>query len=124
MDQSNNPIENQPEKPNLPENNIEAGSSQEALRPAPAPVETSNVTSPALSPTTPPPAPTPTPAPVSNDTIDLEAADSDVIEKPWVDQAEKIIEENQDNPYVEEEKEDDLGRKYKKQRFNIDVDEE
>lgn len=91
----------------------------EAVPPAAEPTQTP-VPPPAQAqtPSTPTPA---TPATTSNELDQLSAADTDVIEKAWVDKAEKIIEQNQDNPYTEEDQEEKLSQDYQKKRFNIDV---
>lgn len=63
-----------------------------------------------------PAAPAPQPAP--NPAV---ANDVDVIEKEWVDQANKIIEQTQDDPYVEEEAVEALQIDYLKKRYGHDV---
>ncbi len=50
------------------------------------------------------------------------AADVDLIEKPWVEQAERIIDEKRDDPKAEDTAEQSLNKQYLKQRFNFDVD--
>ncbi len=52
---------------------------------------------------------------------DLEAEDSDLIEKPWVDKIEQVIDTDKDDPFVEDEHQNDLSRAYLKKRFNLDV---
>jgi hypothetical protein len=91
----------------------------------------------------PPPAATPPPAtppvPVDTDTAQgaaqanpasaapnvgpnpAEAADTDRIEKEWVDQANKIVEQTKNDPYVEEEAVESLQQDYLKKRYNHDV---
>lgn len=49
------------------------------------------------------------------------AADSELIEKPWVEKAERIIEEDKADPKAEETDEQALNRDYLKARFNFDV---
>ncbi|HEX7260160.1 MAG TPA: hypothetical protein VF272_04495 [Candidatus Saccharimonadia bacterium] len=61
-----------------------------------------------------PAAPVPTPPPVV-------ANDVDVIEKEWVDQANKIIEQTKNDPYTEEEAVEALQIDYLKKRFGHDV---
>jgi len=51
----------------------------------------------------------------------LEAEDSELIEKPWVDKVEQVIETNKDNPFEEDEHQNELSRAYLKKRFNLDV---
>ena len=46
----------------------------------------------------------------------------DLIEKPWVEQAEKIMSEKKDDPKAEDTAEQALNKQYLKQRFNFDVD--
>lgn len=50
------------------------------------------------------------------------AADVDLIEKPWVEQAERIIDEKKGDPKAEDSAEQALNKQYLKQRFNFDVD--
>lgn len=50
-----------------------------------------------------------------------EAADVDVIEKEWVDQAEKIVEQTKGDPYLEEEAVEALQMDYLKKRYGHDV---
>lgn len=68
-----------------------------------------------------PPAAPPTQPPVIKDDSQLTASDSDVIEKTWIDKAEQIIDQNQDDPYNEGNQKDKLSQDYQKKRFNIDV---
>jgi len=51
----------------------------------------------------------------------LDAGDDDLIEKTWVDQAEKIIDENNQDPKNEDDQQHDMSRIYLKKRFNLDV---
>lgn len=53
--------------------------------------------------------------------VNMEAADEDLIEKEWVDKAEEIITNDEDNPYVEDQHQHDISRVYLKKRFNLDV---
>ena len=64
----------------------------------------------AAAPTAPPIGPTPS-----------VAGDVDVIEKEWVDQADKIIDQTKGDPYVEEEAEESLQQDYLKKRYGHDV---
>lgn len=50
-----------------------------------------------------------------------EAADIDVIEKAWVDQADKIVKQTKQDPYVEEEAVEALQQDYLKKRYGHDV---
>lgn len=47
--------------------------------------------------------------------------DVDVIEKEWVDQAEKAIEKTKDDPHAEEEAVEDLQADYLKKRYGHDL---
>jgi hypothetical protein len=81
---------------------------------------------PALPPTPPPPAPSTVTAPATPPSPAIgptpsAAGDVDVIEKEWVDQADKIIEQTKGDPYVEEEAEEALQQDYLKKRYNHDV---
>ncbi|HUC19898.1 MAG TPA: hypothetical protein VMR98_00165 [Candidatus Polarisedimenticolaceae bacterium] len=49
------------------------------------------------------------------------ANDTDVIEKEWVDQANKIIEQTKNDPYVEEEAVEALQVDYLKKRYGHEV---
>lgn len=49
------------------------------------------------------------------------ADDVDVIEKEWVDQADKIIEQTKGDPYMEEEAIESLQIDYLKKRYGHDV---
>lgn len=64
------------------------------------------------------PAPVPSPMPTPNPSS---AADVDVIEKEWVDQANKIVEQTKDDPYVQEEAVESLQQDYLKKRYGHDV---
>lgn len=50
-----------------------------------------------------------------------EANDVDVIEKEWVEQADKIVAQTQGDPYVQEEAVEALQIDYLKKRYNHDV---
>ncbi len=71
---------------------------------------------PGTAPAAAPAATTPTATP--NPSI---AADVDVIEKEWVDQANNIIEQTKDDPYVEEEAVEALQIDYLKKRYGHEV---
>lgn len=123
MNPSNNPIEHQPTVQSSPEQMAKTPPAAEALRPTSQPAEAVQqpIAPPAPQAPVAPPA-TETPAQASEQaSSDLTAADVDVIEKPWVDKAEAIIEQNKDNPFEEEKAEDKLSAQYQKQRFDIDV---
>jgi hypothetical protein len=85
-----------------------------ASAPSPLPVVPPSVASPASSPIAAPATPTIGPSPAT-------AGDVDVIEKEWVDQADKIIEQTKGDPYVEEEAEEALQQDYLKKRYGHDV---
>ncbi len=85
-----------------------------AVPPPPAPIPPGVTPAPPVAaPQAPPPAP-----PVDNPAT---AGDVDVIEKEWVDQADKVIKRTQDDPYVEEEAVESLQQDYLKKRYNHDV---
>jgi len=48
--------------------------------------------------------------------------DVDVIEKEWVDKAEAIVKQNEDDPYAEEDAVEELQTDYKKKRYNHTID--
>jgi hypothetical protein len=49
------------------------------------------------------------------------AGDEDVIEKEWVDQADKIVEQTKEDPHTEEEAVESLQVDYLKKRYGHDV---
>lgn len=49
------------------------------------------------------------------------AGDKDVIESEWVNRAEKIIKEDKNNPYKEEEDAEDLQIEYLEKRFKKQI---
>jgi hypothetical protein len=49
------------------------------------------------------------------------AADVDIIEKEWVDRAEKIVDQTKDNPYQEEEAIESLQEDYLQKRYGHTV---
>ncbi len=51
----------------------------------------------------------------------LPAEDVDLIEKPWVKKTEYVIEQDKDDPALEDEHQHDMSRVYIKKRFNLDV---
>jgi len=90
---------------------------------------------PSSAPSGPPPAPPKLPDPLKSPAADPAAppapapigptpsvaGDVDVIEKEWVEQADKIINQTKGDPYVEEEAEEALQQDYLKKRYNHDV---
>jgi hypothetical protein len=61
-------------------------------------------------------------APVTAPTMGPQMAeDVDVIEPEWVDKAEQVVQQTQNDPYKEEEAVEDLQRDYLKKRYNYDV---
>lgn len=73
---------------------------------------------PAQAPDQPAPQQAATPAPNTNPAV---AGDVDVIEKEWVDQANKVIQQTQEDPYAEEEAVESLQQDYLKKRYGHDV---
>lgn len=67
--------------------------------------------------TTDQPAPT-TPPAADSKTKDLPAQDADVIEKEWVHRAKSIVNQTQDDPYVQKKEINRAGADYLKKRFN------
>lgn len=87
--------------------------------PAPAPVAPVNVVLPAAPPPAVPPAPVSDPAtPIQAPAV---AADVDVIEKEWVDQAEAVIRQTAGDPYAEEEAVEALQIDYLQKRYGRTV---
>lgn len=110
-------VEPQPEqggeRPAVPE--VQPGQ----VQPAPAAGEPAPAAG--IPPVTPAPAPaSPPPQPAADSNPQL-ADDVDVIEKEWVDRAEKIIAETKDDPYREEEAVEDLQIDYLKKRYGKDI---
>lgn len=67
-------------------------------------------------------APQPVPAKLSGPSqAPTTADDVDVIEKEWVDAAEKVAEENAEDPHNEEEGFEDLQVNYLKKRYGKDI---
>lgn len=60
-----------------------------------------------------------TPPPATGDSP-AEAADEDLIEKAWVETAERLISELKNDPRAAQEAHSALSRDYLKKRFNID----
>jgi len=49
--------------------------------------------------------------------VPMIANDDDLIEKEWVDRAKKIVSENRDDPYKQEEAVSELQKDYQKKRY-------
>lgn len=84
----------------------------------PLPTSHNTVTS---QPATTNPDPVATGAPAPAPDSPASANDTDEIESVWVDQADKIIDQNQNDPYTQEEAVESLSKDYLKKRFGIDV---
>lgn len=54
-------------------------------------------------------------------TDDLQAADTDLIEKAWVVKAKAIVEKTRDNPYEQTKEIKKIKADYQKKRFNNDL---
>ena len=67
------------------------------------------------------PTPVAVPMPTATASSPTTADDGDEIESVWVDQADKIIDQNQNDPYAQEEAIESLSKDYLKKRFGIDV---
>lgn len=127
---------NNPNVPLNPEQPVSGETKVPAPEVAPqAPASTPAPSAPAV-PASPPSAPAaPQPAPVSNPGTQQStpeivpgvganpalAGDVDVIEKEWVDQAEKVVEQTKDDPYIQEEAVESLQQDYLKKRYGRDV---
>jgi len=53
--------------------------------------------------------------------VPMIASDDDLIEKEWVDRAKKIISENRDDPYKQEEAVSELQKDYQKKRYGREM---
>jgi hypothetical protein len=51
----------------------------------------------------------------------LHAEDVDLIEKPWVEATEHVIEETKDDPSIEDQAQQQISKQYLKKRFNVDI---
>jgi hypothetical protein len=138
----------QPSSPNIPNNPNQApqpmpenqSASKPEAAPAPAPAEKAPAGPTNAGPVADPSqliSAVPDPAPVKPDnpgqalptqqivpgvgTNPQAANDIDVIEKEWVDQANKVVEQTQQNPYQEEEAVESLQIDYLKKRYGHDV---
>ena len=130
------------QNPNQPQPNVERAAlpNVESLQPvkpeqapqpaapekqAAAPVDPAAGIVPPQLPVTPPVNPAPAgaaaPATPSPSATPLQAADVDVIEKEWVDQANRIIEQTKDDPHAEEEAVEALQIDYLKKRYGHNV---
>lgn len=113
----NNGPEASPEVPGW----VEAPAQQPAQS-APQSVQLPNIPDPAaLQSAQPQPAPQAAMQPALPPQNPAEAADVDVIEKEWVDQADKIVEQTKNDPYVQEEAIEALQIDYLKKRYGHDV---
>lgn len=92
------------------------------VAPASAPVDPLSVP-PVVDPAAPvAPASDPVPAaPAPGSLTPAIADDVDIIEKEWVDQANKVIDQTKDDPFVEEEAVEALQQDYLKKRYGHDV---
>lgn len=91
-------------------------------RSTPTPAETSLPSTPppvSTTPLLPPTSIAPPPSPLESL---VQIPDVDDIGDTWVNQAETIMETQQDDPRTEEEQSAALSRDYLKQRFGLDVD--
>ena len=86
---------------------------------APVPATTPPLVANPAAPSTPVPAAAtpPTPGAAAPATAD----DVDVIEKEWVDAAQKVVEKNANDPHAEEEGFEDLQVDYLKKRYGKDI---
>lgn len=125
----------QPSNPNLPaqpeQPGVEAQPAPAAPEGAPAPAHGDPGAAPATPPVVIPDTPAPTTPPADPASAaaatphvgptPAEASDQDVIEKEWVDQADRIVAATKDDPYVEEEAVEALQQDYLKKRYGHDV---
>jgi hypothetical protein len=118
------PVEGQP-KVEAPQASVAPEAAPQPVVPAPAAtVVPASVTSPPVpqAPATNPgqqlPVQNIVPAVGANPAV---AEDVDVIEKEWVDQADKVIDKTKDDPYQEEESVEALQVDYLKKRYGHDV---
>lgn len=123
------PLPPSPDQPAVPGPELPSAPATPEVAPLP-PANTPSAPAPALpvpplqpppSLTPPAPATPPPPAPPAVGPAPSTAGDVDVIEKEWVNQADKIIEQTKGDPYVEEEAEEALQQDYLKKRYNHDV---
>lgn len=64
---------------------------------------------------------TPVAAPSATSNTPAVAGDVDVIEKEWVDAAEKVVKTSAEDPHKEEEGFENLQVGYLKKRYNTDI---
>ncbi|HSX41429.1 MAG TPA: hypothetical protein VLF21_02240 [Candidatus Saccharimonadales bacterium] len=131
------------QNPNVPVNPETPSSSGEVTPVAPETAPRPSDAAPTAVPAPPTPAPTPvvdpntsaTPTPATNPGMQQPtdkivpgvapnpalAGDVDVIEKEWVDQADKVVDQTKDDPYIQEEAVESLQQDYLKKRYGRDV---
>lgn len=61
------------------------------------------------------------PAPIPTVAIPQEAADSDLIEKEWVNKAKQIVEHTKDDPYEQQRVMSKFKADYMKKRYDKDI---
>lgn len=61
------------------------------------------------------------PTPVSNVSVPSEAADSDLIEKEWVERAKQIVDHTKDDPHEQQKALSRMKADYMKKRYNKDI---
>jgi len=110
------PVQPGAELPTAPAEQAPGVPAQAPATPPPAPVAV--VPAASVQPTTPAPVSTP---PATNTTAPATADDVDVIEKEWVDAAQKVVEKNANDPHAEEEGFEDLQVDYLKKRYGKDI---
>lgn len=68
-----------------------------------------------------PPASSAAPSPITNVPVPDEAADSDLIEKEWVERAKQIVEHTRDDPHEQQRAISQMRADYLKKRYNKDI---
>lgn len=61
------------------------------------------------------------PTPISNVSVPSEAADSDLIEKEWVERAKQIVDHTKDDPHEQQKALSRMKADYMKKRYNKDI---
>lgn len=61
------------------------------------------------------------PTPLSNVSVPTEAADSDLIEKEWVERAKQIVDHTKDDPHEQQKALSRMKADYMKKRYNKDI---
>lgn len=61
------------------------------------------------------------PADIKEIALPQEAADSDLIEKEWVERAKEIVDHTRDDPYEQQKALAQMKAEYMKKRYNKDV---